>query len=118
MTRGAWLVESANHAATRISPMNLLDRSLRDLARGLRASEFGATNLLHEATENLEGTERRLGAYKTRAPDFGEAAANEADKAFSAGRNLGLLQGIPCAVKDIYGIPGVPIFAGSSRELS
>src|SRR4029079_12139114 len=97
--------------------LNLLDRSLRDLARSLRAGEFRATDLLREATENLEASESRLGAYKTRTRELAAAAANAADAAFRAGRDLGLLQGIPCSVKDLYGVPGVPIFAGSSLEL-
>src|SRR4029079_4208589 len=97
--------------------LNLLDRSLRDLARSLRAGEFCATDLLREATENLDASEARLGAYKTRTPELAETAANAADAACRAGRDLGLLQGIPCAVKDIYGVPGVPIFAGSSLAL-
>ena len=97
--------------------MSLLDRSLRELARGLRAGEFRATDLLGEATAKLEASEERLGAYKTRTRELAEVAAKAADAAFRAGRDLGLLQGIPAAVKDIYGVPGVPIFAGSSREL-
>ena len=94
-----------------------LDRSLRELALGLRGGEFRSVDLLGEATETLEANEARLGAYKTRTPELAEAAANAADAAFRAGRDLGLLQGIPVSVKDIFGVPGVPIFAGSSREL-
>ena len=44
-----------------------------------------------------------------------QAAA--ADAAFAAGNRLGPLQGIPVSVKDLYGVEGLPIFAGSPREL-
>jgi aspartyl-tRNA(Asn)/glutamyl-tRNA(Gln) amidotransferase subunit A len=94
-----------------------LNRSLLDLVRGLRAGELRAVDFLREAAENLEATETRLGAYKTRTAALGESAANIADQAFRAGKDLGVLCGIPVAVKDIYGVPGIPIFAGSSREL-
>lgn len=97
--------------------MRLRDRSLRDIARGLRAREFTATQLLREATEALEATEPRLNAYKTRTVDQAERAAKEADAAFGAGRDAGIFQGVPVSVKDLYGVPGIPIFAGSSREL-
>jgi aspartyl-tRNA(Asn)/glutamyl-tRNA(Gln) amidotransferase subunit A len=97
--------------------MATLTRSLRELARGLRAGEFRAVDLLREATANLEKTESQLGAYKTRTAAIAEGAANAADAAFRAGKDLGLFQGIPFSVKDLYGIPGIPIFAGSSREL-
>jgi aspartyl-tRNA(Asn)/glutamyl-tRNA(Gln) amidotransferase subunit A len=95
----------------------LLEMSLRALAQGLRAGDFRASDLWREATENLDASEARLGAYKTRTAALAESAANAADDAFRAGKDLGLLQGIPVAVKDIYGMPGVPIFAGTSREL-
>jgi aspartyl-tRNA(Asn)/glutamyl-tRNA(Gln) amidotransferase subunit A len=94
-----------------------LDRSLREVARGLRAGEFRSVDLLREATANLEASEARLGAYKTRTATLAESAANAADAAFRAGKDSGPFQGIPIAVKDIYSVPGVPIFAGSSREL-
>lgn len=97
--------------------MRLLDQSLRDLARGLRARQFTAADLLREATANLEASEPRLGAYKTRTPEMAEAAAQKADAAFKDGHDTGLFQGITVAIKDIYGVPGVPVFAGSSREL-
>lgn len=97
--------------------MDLLGQPLRELARRLRAGELRAADLLREATANLEASEARLGAYKVRTAALAESAANAADAAFRAGRDLGVLQGIPVAVKDIYGLPGVPIHAGSSREL-
>ena len=95
----------------------LLDHSLRDLARGLRDGKFSAADLLREATANLEATEPRLGAYKTRTAAFAESAAAAADAAFREGNGSGLFQGIPISVKDIYGVPGIPIFAGTSLEL-
>lgn len=95
----------------------LLESSLRALAQGLRAGDFRASDLLREATENLDASEGRLGAYKTRTAALAQSAAKAADEAFRAGKDFGLLQGIPVAVKDIYGMPGVPIFAGTSREL-
>lgn len=58
-----------------------------------------------------------LNAYKTWAPDFALHQADAADAAFAAGNRLGALQGIPVSVKDIYGVEGLPIFAGSPREL-
>lgn len=95
----------------------LMDRSLRDLARGLRACEFTSADLLREAMANLDASEPRLGAYKTHTREMAEACARNADAAFRSGRDAGLFQGIPVSIKDIYGVPGVPTFAGSSREL-
>jgi aspartyl-tRNA(Asn)/glutamyl-tRNA(Gln) amidotransferase subunit A len=94
-----------------------MDRPLREIAAALRSGALAATALYREATARLESTEPRLGAYKTRTARLAEEAAARAEAAFAAGRDGGLFQGIPVSVKDIYGVPGIPIFAGSSREL-
>jgi aspartyl-tRNA(Asn)/glutamyl-tRNA(Gln) amidotransferase subunit A len=95
----------------------LLDNSLRALAAGLRAREFSALDLWREAKAAMDASESRLGAYKLRDDAGAERRAREADAAFAAGRDHGLLQGIPVSVKDIYGVPGLPIFSGTAREL-
>lgn len=97
--------------------MRLLDQSLRDLAAGLRAGKFSSTDLWNEARAAMDEHEPRLGAYKLRLDDAAQRAARSADEAFRAGRDLGVLQGIPVSIKDLYGLPGFPTFAGSAREL-
>ena len=97
--------------------MRLLDRSLRELAAGLRAREFSSLDLWQEARAAMDATEPRLNAYKLRMDAFAERAAKDADEALRAGRDLGVLQGIPVSVKDLYGIRGFPTFAGSAGEL-
>ena len=95
----------------------LLDQPLRALAAGLRAGKFSALDLWREARAAMDAGEPRLNAYKLRLDERADAAAREADAALRAGRDHGVLQGIPVSVKDLYGIPGVPIYAGSAREL-
>ena len=97
--------------------MRLLDQSLRELAAGLRSKQFSASNLWREAREAMDAGEPRMNAYKLRADDRAERVAREADAAFKSGVDAGILQGIPVSVKDLYGIPGLPTFAGSAREL-
>lgn len=94
-----------------------MDLSLREIGSGLRDRRFTAAQLAQEARENLDATEAALGAYKLRTPDLAREGAARADAALRAGNDAGVLQGIPVSVKDIYGIPGLPIFAGSSHEL-
>src|SRR5687768_15506841 len=90
---------------------------LRKIVAALRSGELTATALYREASANLAATESRLGAYKTRTEELAAQAAAAADAAFAAGQDRGIFQGIPVSVKDIYGVPGVPIFAGSARAL-
>ncbi|MDE0309588.1 MAG: amidase [Acidiferrobacterales bacterium] len=56
-------------------------------------------------------------AYKYWCPESGLMTAKEADDAYDSGKMPSPLQGIPVSLKDIYGHPKFPIFAGSYREL-
>lgn len=89
--------------------------SLEAIAADLRHGTLSAAALL----ERCQG--RRcdaLGAYQTWAPTFAERQAAAADAMFRAGIDAGPLQGIPVSVKDIFGVDGLPIYAGSPRELA
>ena len=94
-----------------------MDLALREMAARLRSGGLTALQLEREAQENLEATEGALDAYKLRTPELARAGAQRADEAFRAGRDAGVLQGIPVAIKDLYGVPGLPTFAGSARAL-
>ncbi len=59
-----------------------------------------------------------LDAYQTWSPEFAERQATAADSAFHAGIDTGPLQGIPVSVKDLFGVDGLPTYAGTPRELS
>lgn len=50
-------------------------------------------------------------------PAFAINQATAADAAFHAGTDLGPLQGIPVSVKDLFGVAGLPTYAGSPRQL-
>jgi aspartyl-tRNA(Asn)/glutamyl-tRNA(Gln) amidotransferase subunit A len=97
--------------------MRLMDKALRELAAGLRSKQFSALDLWREARAAMDAGEPRWGAYKLRADDLAGRQARDADAAFAVGIDHGLLQGIPVSVKDLYGVPGLPIYAGSAREL-
>jgi aspartyl-tRNA(Asn)/glutamyl-tRNA(Gln) amidotransferase subunit A len=92
--------------------MDLGSASISALASALRSGETSARELLEQARKN-----DRHGAYLTvdEARSAREAAA--ADALFAAGVELGPLQGLPVSVKDLYGVPGYPTFAGSPRRL-
>ncbi len=97
--------------------MRWLEKPLRDVALGLRSREVTSAELLHEAAERAQATEPQLNAYKTWGGAQSEEMARSADAAFRSGKDSGALQGVPVSVKDLYGVPGLPIFAGTPREL-
>jgi len=96
----------------------ILDRPLAEVARALRARETSATELLTEAVARHEEHGERLHAYKHFDTEGAREAARVADENL-AGRTGAPppLCGIPISVKDLYGVEGMPIFAGTARQL-
>jgi aspartyl-tRNA(Asn)/glutamyl-tRNA(Gln) amidotransferase subunit A len=95
----------------------MIDAPLRTLGRRLRERAIRAEAILEQAIGFHTASEGLLGAFKTWSPDLAMAEARAADALFAAGIDLGPLQGIPVSVKDVFGLAGLPIFAGAKREL-
>ena len=87
---------------------------LKALAAELAAGRMSASELL---ARSIAAHDPALNVYKLWAPDFARRQAEAADAAFAAGIVAGPLQGIPVSIKDLYGVAGLPIFAGSPRAL-
>lgn len=90
--------------------------SLAETAARLRDGTLSASELVEEALGRHEQHGETLHAYKHFDADAARAAAERANRALSAGDG-GPLCGIPVSVKDIYGVDGMPTFAGSARQL-
>lgn len=72
---------------------------------------------MQRCAENYSRHEPATQAYKTW---NGEGALNNAlatDTLMQSGIDLGPLMGIPVSVKDLYAVPGLPTYAGSSDKL-
>lgn len=91
-----------------------LDLSLPEISRRLDEGRLSAADLVAAAQARHDPS---LNAYKTWAPDFAVRQAQAADAVRQTGAQLGPLHGIPVSVKDLYGVAGLPTFAGSPREL-
>lgn len=98
--------------------MRIEQLSLRDIHRQLRTRELSSHALMRACAENYSRHEPATHAYKTW---NGEGALNNAlaaDTLMLSGIDLGPLMGIPVSVKDLYAVPGLPTYAGSSEKLS
>src|SRR5262245_31390533 len=93
---------------------NPLDQPLAAISAKLAEGKIKARTLVEAAQARHDPS---LNAYRSWAADLATRQAAAADAVFAAGNQLGALQGIPVSVKDIYGVEGLPIFAGSPREL-
>ena len=74
----------------------------------------GARDALEAGLARIEGESERLNAFITVAPEAARGAADAADKAAGEGRWLGLLHGMPMAVKDNIETAGLKTTSGST----
>lgn len=98
-------------------PADLLDSEIAALAAALREGRTSARALLAEAAAHHAARDSTLRCYKAWDAALGARQAEAADAAFGAGSDLGVLQGLPVSVKDLYAVGGWPTFAGTPRRL-
>jgi aspartyl-tRNA(Asn)/glutamyl-tRNA(Gln) amidotransferase subunit A len=91
--------------------------SLAALATEIRERRMSAEEVVRAALARHERLGSRLRAYKLWDGDRALDAAREVDRALTAGRDVGPLAGVPTSVKDLYGVDGLPTFAGTPRQL-
>ena len=91
---------------------------LATIARQLRDGTINAAGLVAEAAARHEATEPRVNAYRTWAGPRADVQARALDLLLGTGVDLGPLMGLPISVKDLYGVPGLPVFAGTDTEFA
>lgn len=93
---------------------DILGRSARALARGIREGEISALEVTRAYLEQIDATDAALHAYRRVTPELALAQAEAVDRARAAGRELGPLAGVPVALKDIFVTQGVETTCGSA----
>ncbi|CAH2252397.1 glutamyl-tRNA(Gln) amidotransferase subunit A, mitochondrial isoform X2 [Pelobates cultripes] len=84
----------------------MLGTSLREAAAALRLGQVSATELCQKCLSFIKESSF-LNAYITVTEEVALKQAAEADKRFSQGQPLGLLDGIPFAIKDNFSTCGI-----------
>ncbi len=102
---------------TKAPPHKHWELPLTDIHSGLRSKCISARNLAELAIARYQNSEERLNSYRSFDESLVRKQADAADRSFAAGIDRGFLQGIPISIKDLFGVKGFPIFAGSNREL-
>jgi aspartyl-tRNA(Asn)/glutamyl-tRNA(Gln) amidotransferase subunit A len=92
--------------------------SLADFARRLRNGETSAEQATLAYLERIAAIDPRIGAF--RAVDRAAALdqARRVDRQRVAGDDRGPLMGVPVAIKELFGVAGLPFGAGSEIDLS
>ena len=96
---------------------DVLSQTIAEIAAALDARRLTARELVEAAIARHERWDKQLHAYSLWTPDAARKTADAADAAFTAGARVGSLQGIPISVKDLFGVTGLPTFAGTARRL-
>jgi aspartyl-tRNA(Asn)/glutamyl-tRNA(Gln) amidotransferase subunit A len=87
---------------------------IRELAALLRAKKISSVDLTKACLERLERIGPKLGAVVTVTRDLALKQAEAADDELKAGKDRGLLHGIPCGVKDLLATKGIPTTWGAA----
>ncbi len=87
--------------------MDVLGLSVQEMAQGLREKQFTSRELTHAFLAEAKRRNEELNAYVLFTESEALAQAEESDRRFAAGKPLSMLDGIPCALKDIFNTRGV-----------
>lgn len=90
---------------------------LREIARHLRDGTISARDLADAACDIFQRRGVRDHAYTTWTGELASMTATEVDHLLRLGHDTGPLMGIPLSVKDVFGLPDLPIFAGLDERL-
>ena len=96
-----------------VSAIDGLPLTIAAAAAGLRDGRWTATDLLERVRRRADRLDDVLGVFAARTDDGAMAAAATADEQLRAGRDLGPLQGIPVAIKDVIATRDAPTRAQS-----
>ncbi|HLR12587.1 MAG TPA: amidase family protein [Burkholderiaceae bacterium] len=97
--------------------MSWLQHSLSDLSQALREGRVTAEQLTQACLDRYEQYEPAVHAYQAWAGDAALEQARAVDALFATRVDLGPLMGIPVSVKDLFGVPGLPTYAGTTSRL-
>lgn len=89
--------------------------SARELAAGVASREISAVEVMRAHLDRIEQVEGDLAAFVSLLPESESLAmAQLADNAVARGDELGVLHGLPTAVKDLMDVAGLPTSQGSA----
>lgn len=88
-------------------------QTISELADGIRCGDITSVQLVQRLLERIESLDGRLNAFRLTCPEKALEEARAADRQRRDGGDLGILHGIPYAVKDLFDVRGLATAAGS-----
>jgi aspartyl-tRNA(Asn)/glutamyl-tRNA(Gln) amidotransferase subunit A len=93
--------------------MHLHDLTIKKFHAGLVSGEFKALEVTQEYLRSIEARNPEIGAYLAVTSDLAVTAAHAADLKVARGESVGVLEGVPIALKDNMAAKGVRTGAAS-----
>lgn len=90
-----------------VLPADLTELSIADAGKALRSGALTARRLTEHALGKIGAIDPLVNAFVLLTPDRALADADRADQDFARDIDRGPMQGIPYALKDIYGTAGI-----------
>lgn len=87
---------------------------LVEVANLLERRELSPVELTHHLLDRIDSVDQQLHSYRTVLADSALELARRAEEEIGRGAYLGLLHGIPIAVKDLVDTAGIPTLSGST----
>jgi len=87
--------------------------TISELASRMRTGELSPVELTEHCFSRIETLDGKLNAFHLVCKERALGEARAAEKALGAGKDLGMLHGIPYAAKDLFDAKGLPTAAGS-----
>lgn len=93
--------------------MKLGNLTIKEIRGGLIKKQFSALEMVKFYLEKIEKEDKKIGAFLTLCPELAISKAKEIDEMIFQKRELPILAGVPCAIKDNILVEGVKCTAGS-----
>jgi aspartyl-tRNA(Asn)/glutamyl-tRNA(Gln) amidotransferase subunit A len=87
--------------------------TIAQFGRKLRAGEISAREMTDECLRRIGTRDKQLNSFIYVMTDEARRSADEADRELAAGRDRGVLHGVPISIKDIFDIRGTATTAAS-----
>ena len=93
--------------------MSLNQLTIKQAHEGLKEKKFSSLELTRAVLEQIKKRDSEIHAFLTVTEDLAEAQAKKVDEKIQRGEEIGVLEGIPCALKDNILVKDIKCTAGS-----